>query len=61
MGNCNHRKYIPMLVEPVRAGTVDPLRILTQVEPLTDAVEAYKAFDLRKPGWMKVGMMVGDS
>jgi len=50
MSNCNHRKYIPMLVELVRAGTVDPLKILTQVEPLTHAVEAYKAFDLRKPG-----------
>lgn len=58
LGNCNHRKYIPMLVELVRAGTVDPLKILTQTEPLTHAVEAYKAFDLRKPGWMKVSMTV---
>ena len=58
MSNCNQRKYIPMLVELVRAGTVDPLKILTQVEPLTHAVEAYKAYDLRKPGWMKVSMTV---
>jgi threonine dehydrogenase-like Zn-dependent dehydrogenase len=56
MGNCNHRKYIPRLLELVRAGTVDPLQILTQVEPLTDAIAAYKAFDLRRPGWMKVSM-----
>lgn len=57
MGNCNHRKYIPRLIELVRIGAVDPLQILTQVEPLTDAIDAYKAFDLRKPGWMKVSMM----
>jgi threonine dehydrogenase-like Zn-dependent dehydrogenase len=56
MGNCNHRKYIPLLIEMVRSGQIDPLRVLTQVEPLTDAIEAYKAFDLRKPGWMKVTM-----
>ena len=24
MGNCNHRKYIPRLIELVRAGAVDP-------------------------------------
>lgn len=56
MGNCNHRKYIPMLIELVRSGQVDPLAVLTQVEPLTDAISAYKAFDLRRPGWMKVCM-----
>src|SRR5581483_7018277 len=56
MGNCNHRKYIPALIELVRSGQIDPLAILTQVEPLTDAVSAYKAFDQRRPGWMKVCM-----
>jgi threonine dehydrogenase-like Zn-dependent dehydrogenase len=55
-GNCNHRKYIPRLIELVRSGAIDPLQILTQVEPLTDAIEAYRAFDLRKPGWIKVCM-----
>jgi threonine dehydrogenase-like Zn-dependent dehydrogenase len=54
MGNCNHRKYIPKLVELVRAGHVDPTEILTQVEPMTDVLEAYKQFDARKPGWIKV-------
>ena len=54
MGNCNHRKYIPQLIELVRSGAVDPLAVLTQVEPLTDVIEAYHAFDQRRPGWMKV-------
>jgi len=54
MGNCNHRKYIPKLVDLVRSGTVDPTEILTQKEPLTSAIDAYKAFDERQPGWIKV-------
>lgn len=54
MGNCNHRKYIPHLVDLVRAGVINPTEILTQHEPLTDAISAYKAFDERQPGWIKV-------
>ncbi|PMS35831.1 threonine dehydrogenase-like Zn-dependent dehydrogenase [Trinickia symbiotica] len=54
MGNCNHRAITPHLVELVRNGTVDPIGILTQREPIADAIEAYKAFDAREPGWMKV-------
>ena len=54
MGNCNHRKYIPMLVDLVRSGTIDPAKILTQDEPITDAISAYKAFDERRAGWIKV-------
>jgi threonine dehydrogenase-like Zn-dependent dehydrogenase len=54
MGNCNHRKYIPRLLELVRSGTVDPAEVLTQVEPMTDVIEAYKQFDRRSPGWIKV-------
>ncbi len=47
-------KYIPRFIAMVAAGTVDPRDILTQVEPLTSAIEAYKAFDKRQPGWVKV-------
>ena len=54
MGNCPHRKYIPQLVDMVRAGVIDPTLILTQQEPMTSAIDAYKAFDERKPGWIKV-------
>jgi threonine dehydrogenase-like Zn-dependent dehydrogenase len=54
MGNGPHRKYIPRLVDAVVTGTVDPLRVLTQVEPMGDAISAYEAFDKRKAGWVKV-------
>lgn len=59
MGNCNHRKYIPKLVDLVRSGTVDPSEILTQVEPLTSVIDAFKAFDQRQPGWIKVELVPG--
>jgi threonine dehydrogenase-like Zn-dependent dehydrogenase len=54
MGNCNHRRYVPELVEMVRSGLVDPTAILTQRRPLRSAIEAYEAFDRRKAGWTKV-------
>ena len=54
MGNCNHRKYIPHLIDLVRTGVVDPTQILTETEPLTSAIEAYREFDLRHRGWTKV-------
>jgi threonine dehydrogenase-like Zn-dependent dehydrogenase len=54
MGNCNHRRYIPRLVELVRAGAVRPSEILSHRQPLTEVIEAYQAFDKREPGWIKV-------
>jgi threonine dehydrogenase-like Zn-dependent dehydrogenase len=54
MGNCNHRKYIPRLIELVMARAIDPTQILTQHEPLSDAVSAYEAFDTRQESWIKV-------
>jgi threonine dehydrogenase-like Zn-dependent dehydrogenase len=53
-GNCNHRKYIPKLVGLVASGTLDPTEILTQQEPVTGAIAAYKAFDRLSPGWIMV-------
>lgn len=54
MGNCNHRKYIPMLLDKVRSGVLDPEKVLTQREPMTSVLDAYMAFDTRQPGWIKV-------
>jgi threonine dehydrogenase-like Zn-dependent dehydrogenase len=54
MGNCHHRKYIPKLIEMTLAGRVDPSKILTQAEPLTDAISAFKSFDKHETGWIKV-------
>jgi len=54
MGNCNHRKYIPYLLDLIQSGAVNPEKIITQAEEVSNAVEAYKLFDERKAGWMKV-------
>ena len=54
MGNCNHRRYLPQLISLVRNRTLRPSEILTKVEPMRCAIDAYKAFDQRQPGWIKV-------
>jgi threonine dehydrogenase-like Zn-dependent dehydrogenase len=54
MGNCNHRRYVPDLVDLVQSGAVDPTAVITQLEGVRGAVDAYKAFDDRRPGWLKV-------
>jgi threonine dehydrogenase-like Zn-dependent dehydrogenase len=54
MGNCNHRRYLPHLIELVRTGALVPSKVLTQREPMISAIDAYKAFDKREPRWIKV-------
>jgi threonine dehydrogenase-like Zn-dependent dehydrogenase len=54
MGNCNHRRYIPDLINQVKSNIIRPEKILTQQQPLTSAIEAYKTFDKRETGWTKV-------
>ena len=58
MGNVHHRRYIPTLVDYVRTGRVRPTEVLTKREPLTHALEAFKTFDQRKPGWIKVELVL---
>jgi threonine dehydrogenase-like Zn-dependent dehydrogenase len=53
-GNCNHRRYIPRLLDMIRAGTVRPEKILTRLEPIGNAIDAYHAFDRKEAGWIKV-------
>lgn len=59
MGNCNHRRYVPMLLDLVESGAVTPTKILTQREPLTNVLDAYQAFDTRQAGWVKVELLPG--
>jgi threonine dehydrogenase-like Zn-dependent dehydrogenase len=54
MGNCNHRKYIPHLLDLIAAGAIDPVKLISKTEPMHSAIEAYEAFDARRPGWLKV-------
>jgi threonine dehydrogenase-like Zn-dependent dehydrogenase len=59
LGNCNHRTYIPRLLEMVQGGSVDPTTVLSHVQPMSDVIAAYREFDLRHPGWIKVELKTG--
>ena len=54
MGNCNHRKYLPRLVELVRSGVIRPEQFFTQKVPVASAIDAYHHFDRHEHGWLKV-------
>jgi threonine dehydrogenase-like Zn-dependent dehydrogenase len=53
-GNCNHRRYLPHLIDLVRTGAVDPSSLMTQIEDVPDVLDAYASFDRREQGWTKV-------
>ncbi|WP_433221158.1 zinc-dependent alcohol dehydrogenase [Dactylosporangium sp. CS-047395] len=55
-GNCNHRHYMPYLLQLIAGGGVDPALLLTETAPMTDVLAAYRAFDRREPGWVKVAL-----
>lgn len=59
MGNCNHRRYIPRLMDLIQSGAVHPEEILTNIKPLDSALEAYENFDQREEGWLKVELFAG--
>ena len=54
MGNCNHRRYIPELIELINSGSIDPSVVISQRVPFSSAIDAYKAFDSRETGWIRV-------
>ena len=56
-GNCPHRRYIPDLVRLTATGAVDPATVLTQVDTVPEAVEAYRSFDRREDGWIKTALV----
>jgi threonine dehydrogenase-like Zn-dependent dehydrogenase len=56
-GNCPHRKYLWELIMAAKNGSINFHRLITQGRPVASAVEAYRAFDAHKSGWMKVELM----
>jgi threonine dehydrogenase-like Zn-dependent dehydrogenase len=54
MGNCNHKKYVSQLIELVRSGGFKPSQIISKRASLETAIDAYREFDKRSPGWTKV-------
>jgi len=53
-GNCNHRRYMPEMIELVRSGVVRPEQFLTRKEPMRSAIDAYRHFAEHERGWIKV-------
>lgn len=53
-GNCNHRRYMPEMIELVRSGVIRPEQFLTQKEPMQSAIDAYRSFAQHERGWIKV-------
>ncbi len=58
MGDCNHRAYIPRLLEWVKNTEIDLTQFLTQTMPFDDVIDAYKHFDKRAGGWLKVALVM---
>jgi threonine dehydrogenase-like Zn-dependent dehydrogenase len=57
MGNCNHRRYLPRLMDLVESGAVNPQKIISHKQPLISALDAYRNFDKREEGWLKVELL----
>lgn len=55
-GNCNHRRYIPHLVDLVASGQLDPTPLITRWSDVRSAIDAYRTFDRRESGWTKVAL-----
>lgn len=53
MGQCDVKRYMPHLLEHVRAGRIDAKALITHRFPLEEAAEAYKLFESRREGVVK--------
>jgi threonine dehydrogenase-like Zn-dependent dehydrogenase len=58
MGNCNHRRYVPRMLDLAAVGLVDLAAFITQKEAPTSAIEACETFDRREEGWIKTVLEV---
>jgi threonine dehydrogenase-like Zn-dependent dehydrogenase len=58
-GQCPVKRYLPRLVEHVRAGRIDPKPVFTHRLPLEDAPGAYHTFAQKKDGCIKVALFPG--
>ncbi len=53
MNQCNVRRYMPHLLEHIRAGRIDTKGIITHRFPLEDAPHAYSVFAQKRDGCIK--------
>lgn len=57
-GQCNTRRYMPHLLEHIRAGRVDPKRLTSHRLPLDQAPEAYRMFAAKQDECRKVVLVM---
>jgi threonine dehydrogenase-like Zn-dependent dehydrogenase len=50
------QRYWPELVPLIQAGRLHPERFVTNVMPLSEGAEAYRLFDAREAGALKMVM-----
>ncbi len=53
-GNCNHRKYTPLLMRLVQDGSMDPSFVISDTMPLDRAADAYREFDQNQAQHLKI-------
>ncbi len=56
IGTCSVQDTWPALVPLIRQGRLHPERVVTHTMPLSDGTEAYRLFDGRKDGALKMVM-----
>jgi threonine dehydrogenase-like Zn-dependent dehydrogenase len=54
MGQCNTRRYMPHLLEHIRAGRIDARRLISHRMPLSDVAQAYDMFAAKTDACRKV-------
>jgi threonine dehydrogenase-like Zn-dependent dehydrogenase len=53
-GQCHVHRYVPELLEHIRAGRIDPSFVVTHRIPLSQAAEGYKLFRFKQDECVKV-------
>lgn len=53
-GQTHVQRYVGPLLERIRKGEIDPSFVVTHRVPLSEAADAYRLFETRKDGCIKV-------
>ena len=54
MGQCNTKRYMPHLLEHIRAGRIDAKAMITHRFPFDKYLDAYHAIEASKGEYLKV-------
>jgi threonine dehydrogenase-like Zn-dependent dehydrogenase len=56
IGTCSVQRYWPELIPLILGGRLHPERFVSHAMPLSDGAEAYRLFDAREAGALKMVM-----